>query len=161
MLVFTQYMDHAHEYNYTLTLEYDLRKKARIKTKLDNGDEVGIMLPRGIILRGGSGLKTDDGVIAKVIAAVEDVSVANSDNKLLIAKAAYHLGNRHMPLQIENDCLSYQRDHVLDDMVVNLGLMVTHELRAFEPESGAYHSHSSQHIGEHAHSNKHPGENSH
>ncbi len=151
MLLFTQHMDHVHEYSHTLTLTYDLRKKARIKTKLDNGDEVGIMLPRGLVLRGGNGLKSDDGVIAKVIAAVEEVSVASSNDKLLLTKAAYHLGNRHMPLQITENCLTYQIDHVLDDMLVNLGLMVTHEMRAFEPESGAYHTHTSQHSGGHPH----------
>jgi urease accessory protein len=90
-------------------------------------------------------------VIAKVIAAEEEVSVASSNNKLLLAKAAYHLGNRHMPLQIEEDCLSYQKDHVLDDMITNLGLSIAHEMRPFEPESGAYHSHSSKHSHSHNH----------
>ncbi len=155
MLAFTKHIDHVHEYSHTLTLAYDLRKKARIKTKLDNGDEVGIMLPRGLVLRGGDGLQSNDGVIAKVIAAAEEVSVASSNNQLLLAKAAYHLGNRHMPLQIEEGCLSYQKDHVLDDMVANLGLTVSHELRAFEPESGAYHSHSSQQPDGHTHSDNH------
>lgn len=142
MLVFTQRIDHVHEYSHTLTLAYELRKKARIKTKLDSGEEVGIMLPRGLVLRGGDGLQSDDGVIVKVIAAAEEVSVAQSDNKLLLAKAAYHLGNRHMPLQVEENYLIYLKDHVLDEMVENLGLKIGHEMRAFEPESGAYSTHS-------------------
>ena len=161
MLVFTQYIDHVHEYSHTLTLAYDVRKKARIKTTLDNGDEVGIMLPRGLVLRGGNGVQSDTGIIAKVIAAEEEVSVASSDNKLLLAKAAYHLGNRHMPLQIEEHCLSYQKDHVLDDMISNLGLSVAHEMRAFEPESGAYHSHASTHSHAHEHKHEHKHEHSH
>ncbi|MFK7814913.1 MAG: urease accessory protein UreE [Gammaproteobacteria bacterium] len=143
MLVFTQHMGHVHEYSHTLTLIYELRKKARLKTTLDSGEEVGIMLPRGLVLRGGDGLQSDDGVIVKVIAAAEEVSVARSENKLLLAKAAYHLGNRHMSLQIEDNYLIYQKDHVLDAMVENLGLAITHEMRAFEPESGAYSHHSS------------------
>lgn len=142
MLTFTQHKDHVHEYSHTITLAYELRKKARIKTKLDSGEEVGIMLPRGLVLRDGDGLQSDDGVIAKVIAAAEEVSVARSDNKLLLAKAAYHLGNRHMPLQIEENYLIYLKDHVLDEMVENLGFKINHEMRAFEPESGAYSTHS-------------------
>ena len=74
---------------------------------------------------------------------------------MLLAKACYHLGNRHMPLQIEDDFLAYQKDHVLDEMVLNLGLTVTHAMRAFEPESGAYESHSTEHSHSHDHANGH------
>ena len=146
MLVFTHRLEHAHEHSQTLTLAFDLRQKARLKTKSDSGIEVGLMLPRGDVLRGGDYLKTDDGVIAKVIAAAEEVSVAKSDDKLLLAKACYHLGNRHMPLQIEADYLAYQKDHVLDEMIKKIGLFITHEIRAFEPESGAYHSHGHSNV---------------
>ena len=142
MLVFTQRIDHTHECKHTLTLAYELRKKARLKTLSDAGEEVGLMLPRGLILRGGDCLQTDDGEIAKIIAALEEVSVAYANNKLTLAKASYHLGNRHMPLQIEEESLIYQKDHVLDEMVENLGLEINHEMRAFEPESGAYSSHT-------------------
>jgi len=153
MLVFTQHIDHVHEYSHTLTLAYESRKKARLKTRLDSGEEAGIMLPRGLVLRGGDGLQSDDGVIVKVIAAAEEVSVASSEHKLILAKAAYHLGNRHMSLQIEENYLIYQKDHVLDKMVENLGLNIAHELRAFEPESGAYSSHGSSHGSGHNHTN--------
>lgn len=150
MLVFTQRIDHTTECTHTLTLAYELRKKARLKTISDTGEEVGLMLPRGLVLRGGDCLQTDDGEIAKIIAAPENVTVAYTKDKLILAKACYHLGNRHMPLQIEEECLIYQKDHVLDEMVKNLGLDIKHELRAFEPESGAYntHAHASH---EHAH----------
>ncbi len=151
MLVFTQRITHVHDFNYTLTLAYELRKKARLKTKSDNGEEVGIMLPRGLVLRGGDCLQSDDGVIAKIIAALEEVSVARTNDKLILAKACYHLGNRHMPLQIEEDCLIYQKDHVLDEMVKNLGLEITHEMRAFEPEPGAYSAHNTTHSHGHSH----------
>ena len=122
-----------------------MRQKARLRSKLDSGEEIGLMLPRGQVLRGGDCLRTDDGIIAKIVAAAEEVSVARSNNQLLLAKASYHLGNRHMPLQIEEDYLMYLKDHVLDEIVKGLGLSVTHEMRPFEPESGAYHQHKHAH----------------
>jgi len=155
MLVFTQRINHTHDCKHTLTLAYEFRQKARLKTLSDNGEEVGLMLPRGLVLRGGDCLASDDGVVAKIIAAPEEVSVAQTNDKLVLAKACYHLGNRHMPLQIEEDCLIYQRDHVLDEMIRNLGLEINHELRAFEPESGAYSTHNHGHIHEHSHVHSH------
>jgi urease accessory protein len=155
MLIYTNRVDHTHDYNHTITLEYDLRKKARLKTKSDNGEEVGLMLPRGMVLRGGDCLKSDAGLIVMIIAAPEEVSVVTNSNKLLLAKACYHLGNRHMPLQIEDDYLAYQKDHVLDEMILSLGLVVTHVMRAFEPEPGAYLSHLTEHSHLHDHTNEH------
>ena len=145
MIVFTGRVDKTSDHNYTLTLIYELRQKARLKTKSDSGEEVGLMLSRGEILRDGDCLQSEEGAIAKIIAAPEEVSIVTSDNKLLLTKAAYHLGNRHMALQIEETFLMYQKDHVLDEMITSLGLSVTHEMRPFEPESGAYHSHNHSH----------------
>ncbi len=142
MLTFTQRVDCTQESIHSLTLAFELRQKARLKTRLDSGEEVGLMLPRGQILRGGDCLRTDEGIVAKIIAAKEKVSIARSDNKILLAKASYHLGNRHVPLQIEDDYIIYINDHVLDEMVMSLGLSVAHEMRSFEPESGAYHQHT-------------------
>lgn len=146
MPVLTERVDATHLHSHTLTLVYELRQKARFKTRSDDGEEVGIMLPRGLVLRGGDCLQSEDGaVIAKVIAALEEVSVARCNDRLLLARASYHLGNRHMPLQIEEDCLVYQKDHVLDELVSKLGLTVSHELRSFEPEQGAYQNHGESH----------------
>ena len=145
MIVFTGRVKNTCEYNCTLTLIYELRQKARLKTKSDSGEEVGLMLSRGEILRGGDYLQSDDGIIAKIIAAPEEVSVVSSEDKVLLTKAAYHLGNRHMALQIEDALLVYQKDHVLDEMITSLGLSVTHEMRPFEPESGAYNNHNHAH----------------
>jgi len=145
MLIFTERAKHMHNHSHTLTLAFELRQKARLKTKSDSGEEVGLMLPRGLVLRGGDCLQSDDGIIAKVIAAPEKVSIVSSEDQLLLAKASYHLGNRHMPLQIEKNYLVYQEDHVLDEMVKNLGLLISHEMRAFEPESGAYAVHEHSH----------------
>ncbi len=145
MRIFTERVSHTHEHSHTLTLAYELRQKARLKTKSDSGEEVGLMLSRGEILRGGDCLKSDDGEIAKIIAAPEEVSVVSSDDKLLLMKAAYHLGNRHVALQVEESLLVYQKDHVLDEMIISLGLTVAHEMKPFEPESGAYHNHKHSH----------------
>lgn len=142
MQIFTQRIEHTHSCHLTLTLAYDLRQKARLKTVSDAGEEVGLMLPRGMILRDGDCIKSQEGRIAKIISALEEVSVAKTDNKLLLTKASYHLGNRHMPLQIEEDNLIYLKDHVLDEMVKNLGLEISYEMRIFEPESGAYSGHT-------------------
>ncbi len=156
MLIFTQRIDHTHDCKHTLTLAYELRQKARLKTISDTGEEVGLMLPRGMILRGGDCIKSDEGSVAKIISALEEVSVAQTDNKLVLAKACYHLGNRHMPLQIEEDSLIYLKDHVLDEMVKNLGLEIHDERRAFEPESGAYSGHAEvEHKHSHSHTHSH------
>ena len=145
MLLFTERVKHTNDFTETLTLAFDMRQKARLKTKLDNGEKAGLMLPRGLVLRGGDCLRTDEGIIVKVIAAQEKVSIASCSDKPLLAKASYHLGNRHIPLQIEENCIIYLVDHVLDEMVKSLGLTVTHEMRAFEPETGAYHHHHHEH----------------
>ena len=145
MLLFTERVKHTNDFTETLTLAFDMRQKARLKTKLDNGDKAGLMLPRGLVLREGDCLRTDEGIVVKVIAAQEKVSIASSSDKPLLTKASYHLGNRHIPLQIEENCIIYLVDHVLDEMVKSLGLTVTHEMRAFEPETGAYHHHHHEH----------------
>lgn len=145
VLIFTERVKNTNDFTLTLTLAFDMRQKARLKTTLDNGEEAGLMLPRGLVLRGGDCLRTDEGLIVKVIAAQEKVSIASSSDKLLLTKASYHLGNRHIPLQIEENCIIYLVDHVLDEMIKKLGLTVKHETRAFEPEAGAYHYHEHSH----------------
>jgi urease accessory protein len=124
----------------TLTLAFDQRQKARLRTRLDNGEEVGLMLARGARLRGGDCLRAENGMVVQVRAAEERVSTAFSDNPLILARACYHLGNRHMPLQIGPNWLRYPRDHVLDPLVASLGLKVQHQTTPFEPEGGAYES---------------------
>ncbi len=128
-----------------MTLTFARRQKARCKAKLDNGEEVGLMLPPGSTLREGDYLRTADGIIVRIIAAREQVSIASSRNQLLLAKASYHLGNRHTSLQIEENCLVYLTDRVLDEMLNHLGLSITHEMRVFEPEPGAYYQPAHSH----------------
>ena len=151
MITINQKLDKILETDNTLTLPFDLRQKSRLRTYLDNGEEVGLMLPRGEVLRHGDCLQAEDGTIIRIHAAKEQVSRIKSDNRLLLQRVCYHLGNRHVPLQISETWISYQQDHVLDSMVRSLGLEVSHVQQAFEPEAGAYHGHSQQQDHAHQH----------
>jgi urease accessory protein len=122
----------------TLTLPFEARQKSRLRTCLDNGADVGLFLPRGTVLRHGDRLRTTNGLLVEVRAAAETVSTARGSDPLLLARAAYHLGNRHVALQIGPGWLRYLHDHVLDDMVRELGLELCCEQAPFEPEAGAY-----------------------
>ncbi|MGD9249303.1 MAG: urease accessory protein UreE [Desulfobacteraceae bacterium] len=122
-----------------LILPYDLRQKARQRVKLHSGREAGLLLPRGTTLKDGDRLCADNGMQLEVVAADETVSVAVVQDHLQLAKIAYHLGNRHVAVQVLKDRLIYLHDHVLDDMVRALGADVTVDRRPFEPEEGAYH----------------------
>ncbi|MGD8926463.1 MAG: urease accessory protein UreE [Thioalkalispiraceae bacterium] len=129
----------------SLTLPFELRQKSRLKATLDNGDEIGLMLPRGTVLRGGDFLKTEDGAFVVVKAAREMVSTATIEDPQLFARACYHLGNRHVPLQIGVNWVRYLHDHVLDEMLSGLGIVVSCEQASFEPEAGAYGGHAHHH----------------
>jgi len=122
-----------------LILPYELRQKARQRVRLQSGREAGLFLPRGMVLRNGDLLASDDGSRIRVAAAPEKVSIARIDNALLLARIAYHLGNRHVAVQVRQDCLIYLHDHVLDDMVRGLGAAVEVSTQPFAPEEGAYH----------------------
>ena len=122
----------------TLTLPFDLRQKSRLRTRLDSGEDVGLFLPRGTVLRHGDRLRATGGLVVEVRAAPEAVSTARTDDPLLLARAAYHLGNRHVALQLGSGWLRYLHDHVLDGMVRELGLTVIGEQASFEPEAGAF-----------------------
>jgi urease accessory protein len=152
-----------------LALPYDDRKKSRLRVRSERGVEVAIVLERGSVLRDGDLLAADSGEILLVRAAAESVSEVASADARLLARAAYHLGNRHVPLQIELGSLRYQHDHVLDAMLIELGLQVAVSMAAFEPEGGAYagvpaegghghghgHEHEHEHEHEHAHAHAH------
>ena len=134
----------------TLTLPFDLRQRSRLRARLDDGTEVGLFLPRGQVLRHGDRLRADDGLLIEVRAAEEAVSTAEAPDPVLLARAAYHLGNRHVALQVGAGWLRYVHDHVLDTMVRALGLDVRCEQAPFEPEAGAYqHGHGGSHTHEH------------
>ncbi len=122
----------------TLTLPFEQRQKSRLRIRLDNGQDAGLFLPRGTVLRHGDRLRATSGLVVEVRAAPEAVSTARADDTLLLARAAYHLGNRHVALQLGPGWLRYPHDHVLDDMTRELGLTVSREQAPFEPEAGAY-----------------------
>jgi urease accessory protein len=137
-----------------VTLEHSERQKSRGLLKLDDGSEAALLLERGTGLQHGDRLLTDDGVIVLVQAALEGLSIVTASEPLDLCRAAYHLGNRHVPLQIGPLSLAYLHDHVLDDMVRALGFNVTFAAERFEPESGAYghgHAHASRPPAAHSH----------
>jgi urease accessory protein len=151
MLKATEVIPYVAEHDQTLTLPYELRQKSRLRASLDNGEEIGLMLPRGTVLRGGDYLKSENGKVILVKAADEVVSTVHEKNPTLFARACYHLGNRHVPLQIGEGWLRYLHDHVLDDMVQGLGLQVSCERAPFEPEAGAYGGGHQHHHHDHEH----------
>jgi urease accessory protein len=126
------------------TLTFEERRKSRQRLHLDDGTEVALVLPRGTVLADGDRLQADDGGVIAVRAALESLSAAHTVDPLLLMRAAYHLGNRHVPLQLAAGELRYQHDHVLDDLVRALGLTVAMVTAPFSPEGGAY-GHASSH----------------
>lgn len=135
-----------------LVLPFELRQRSRLLASLDSGEEVGLLMPRGTVLRGGDRLQSSDGRLVEVVAAPEGLSIVRSGDPRQLARAAYHLGNRHIAVQITADSIRYLKDHVLDDMLRGQGLQVMHEMLPFEPEAGAY---SSAHAHDHGHSHDH------
>jgi urease accessory protein len=122
----------------TLTLAFDARCKSRLAATLDNGEEVAIVMPRGTVLADGDMLVADDGGFVRVVAAAEDVLVVRAPSVRLLTRAAYHLGNRHTPVEVGADYLKLEADPVLEDMLKRLGCLVAHESQPFAPETGAY-----------------------
>ena len=157
----------------TVTLEHSERQKSRGLLRLDDGSEAALLLERGTGLQDGDHLLADDGLVIVVRAAHEGVSIVTARDPLELARAAYHLGNRHIALQLGVLRLAYLHDHVLDDMVRELGFQVSFSSEPFEPEHGAYghghahlsHSHAqarvSPHVHEHEHEHGHDHEHSH
>jgi urease accessory protein len=136
-----------------LVLGFDARCKSRLRTRLLTGEEVGLFMERGTVLRGGDKLAANDGTVIEVVAAPEMLMEVASDDPLLLAKAAYHLGNRHVAVQILPGRLRFSADHVLGEMVRGLGLPLGEIEAPFEPESGAY-----GHAGTHPHGHSADGE---
>jgi urease accessory protein len=145
MLRLTRRLTGTAEPTGSVTLTYDQRTRARLRATLDDGRDAGLFLERGEVLRDGDLLGGDDGVVVVVRAAPERLSTTRCHDALLLARACYHLGNRHVPLQIGPGRLRYLHDHVLDQMLAGLGLAVQVEQAPFDPEPGAYGH------GQHAH----------
>ncbi|EES0787846.1 urease accessory protein UreE, partial [Escherichia coli] len=146
MLYLTRRVETPAQTTASVTLPVDMRVKSRIKVTLNDGRQAGLLLPRGLLLRDGDILSNENGdEFIKVIAADEAVSVVRCADPFMLAKACWHLGNRHVPLQIMPGELRYHHDHVLDDMLRQFGLDVDFAHLPFEPEAGAYASKSHAH----------------
>ena len=125
-----------------LALPFEKRRRARQRASLASGEAVALMLPRGRALRDGDLLlAAATGRIVEVAAAPEPVSMLRTADAATLARAAYHLGNRHVPVQVGTGWLRYLTDRVLDDMVRGLGLEPEAGCAPFEPEAGAYGAH--------------------
>ena len=122
-----------------LTMRFEDRRRSRMRARLDDGREAALLLPRGTILRDGDRLRdVEGGVVVTVRAAAQTLSYVRNTDGLSLARAAYHLGNRHVPVQLGRGWLAYEHDHVLDGMVEELGLAVDTRIAPFEPEAGGY-----------------------
>ncbi len=121
-----------------LLLPFDLRIRSRLRTRLVSGEEVVLKTERGAVLRGGDCLMSEDGRVVRVAAAPENVMHIVCADQFELTRAAYHLGNRHVPVEIGDGYLRIAADHVLLDMLLGLGAKVEEMLAPFEPESGAY-----------------------
>lgn len=130
-----------------LELEFTYRTRSRLRTRLSSGEEVGLFLPRGTVLRGGQKLRARDGRIIEVVAAPEDVMEVRCSDPFELTRAAYHLGNRHVPVELGDGFLRIRADHVLQGMLVGLGASVLNLRAPFEPEAGAY-APGHQHAGD-------------
>jgi len=139
-------------------LDWDVRQKSRFDATDKLGRHLGVFLPRGQVVRGGDVLVAEDGSLIRVIAAPQAVlevrHCSQHGSPFDLMRAAYHLGNRHVQLELQADRLLLEPDHVLADMLRQMHLIVSEAQLPFEPESGAYasagHSHGHEHH-DHAH----------
>jgi urease accessory protein len=127
-----------------LVLPFEIRSRSRYRAVLDSGEAVGVVLPRGTVLRGGDRVRASDGRIVEVVAQPEPVVEARCHDTRELARVAYHLGNRHVAVELGNGWLRLTRDHVLEAMLRGLGAEVVAVVAPFEPEAGAY-AHGHQH----------------
>ena len=129
----------------TVELDWDVRQKSRFDATDSQGRQLGVFLPRGTAVRGGDVLVAEDGSLVKVIAAPQPVLVithcSEHGTPFDLMRAAYHLGNRHVPIELKPDHLKIEPDHVLADMLRAMHLIVREAEEAFEPEGGAYGAH--------------------
>jgi urease accessory protein len=150
-------------------LEFEWRQKSRMRLIIESGaragEEAGFELPRGTVLRDGELISTASGECLRIVAAAEDLIHIEAASPTALARIAYHLGNRHVPLQIGEGWLRLQYDHVLENMVRGLGGTVAMVEAGFDPESGAYgfgrHAHAHAHAHGHGHEHGHDHDHAH
>lgn len=127
--------------SFTLSLSAEERTRSRYRWETDN-QIVFLRLPRGTVLRDGD-LLTDEDVstVVQVIAKPEPVFVVTAASDMMLLRAAYHLGNRHVPVEVAQDYLRLSPDPVLRSMLEHLGMHITEAVLPFQPEIGAYGHH--------------------
>ncbi|MCB1960171.1 MAG: urease accessory protein UreE [Rhodocyclaceae bacterium] len=134
---------------HTLTLSFDLRTRSRLRTTLDSGEDAGLFLPRGTVLRGGQRLLTSAGDIVEVVAAPEALMEVQCENALDLTRAAFHLGVRQVTAQFGSNMrggwLRLAADEAQEDWLLGLGYMVRHLDAPFEPELATLHNHGRHH----------------
>ncbi|MFM7704563.1 MAG: urease accessory protein UreE [Rubrivivax sp.] len=152
----------------SVSLDWDVRQKSRFDATDSTGRALGVFLPRGTQARGGDVLVAEDGSLIRVQAAAQPVMVVRHCTQhgtpFDLTRAAYHLGNRHVAIELQPDHLKIEPDHVLGEMLTRMHLIVTNEEAAFEPEGGAYapgHGHSHSHGHDHAHDHDHDHDHGH
>ena len=150
----------------TIELDWDVRQKSRFAATDSQGRELAIFLPRGQAVRGGDVLIAEDGSMVRVIAAPQKVlhitTCPAHGTPFDLMRAAYHLGNRHVPIELQPDHLKIEPDHVLADMLRSMHLTVVEADMAFEPEGGAYGGHvTNDGHSHHAHGNAHKHDHGH
>jgi urease accessory protein len=121
-------------------LPFEMRSRSRLRARLADGREVALVLPRGTVLRGGAVVE-GSGLRVRVLAADEDVVEVSAQDASALARAAYHLGNRHVALQVAGERLVIGYDAVLVDMLIGIGVRTKRCWAPFEPEAGAYAAH--------------------
>ena len=157
----------------TVSLDWDVRQKSRFQTEDSSGRVLSVFLQRGHVVRGGDVLVADDGSLVKVEAAAQTLlritACTAHGSPFDLTRAAYHLGNRHVPIELKPDHLQIEPDAVLADMLRSMHLIVNKVDEAFEPEGGAYgahhggsgHSHDDGHDHAHAPASQHAHEHGH
>lgn len=143
----------------TVELDWDVRQKSRFDAADSTGRALGMFLPRGTVVRGGDVLVAEDGSLVRVLAAAQPVlrvtHCSDHGTPFDLLRAAYHLGNRHVQLELKPDHLKLEPDHVLADLLRQMHLIVGEVNEAFEPESGAYAASAHGHAHEHGHEHSH------
>jgi urease accessory protein len=149
----------------TVELDWDIRQKSRFQCVDSQGRTLGVFLPRGTVVRGGDVLIGEDGSMILVKAAAQSVlritTCAVHGTAFDLTRAAYHLGNRHVPIELQPDHLKIEPDHVLQEMLLAMHLQVALVQTSFEPESGAYGDASAHHHAHHHDPSQHGHSHSH
>jgi urease accessory protein len=144
----------------SVSLDWDTRRRSRFAATDSQGRELAMFLARGTVVRGGDVLVAEDGSLVRVLAKEQPVLVvrrcAEHGGTADLLRAAYHLGNRHVALEVQAERLQLEPDHVLAELLRRMHLLVSEELAPFEPESGAYadeqaHGHAHEHEHHHGH----------